>query len=361
MRPLFKHTLALSAVVLLPLLPASAADEVMIDGIAAQVGTDIVLVSEVMDIVSINEVKLREAGASDAQIMQLRSEGLETMIEWRLIERIVKEAGLEVSDTEVDATIESIATENGLTVAQLKKSVTSQDMDYESYRSEIKRELERRKVVNGMVASRVTVDEEEVEKLYTERFEDQPESGTTVHLAQIMVPADPERGATTADACKFVGQLRQRIEQGEPFEAMALQYSAAAPQQGGDIGWLHMDSMASWMVELIEPLEAGDISPVAELPFACTIVKLVERREWKPVSYADVKESLHMEVFDSKLRVEYGTWMEELRDHTFIERRGYFADAASFGKSTDSTAFEQSLQGYDMLGGGGGGEASTTP
>jgi len=331
---------------------------VMIDGIAAQVGTDIVLVSEVMDVVSANEKRMRSAGASEAQIVQLRSEGLETMIEWRLIERVVKDAGFEVSDSEVDATIESIATENGLTVEQLRQSVASQDMDYESYRSEIKRELERRKVVNGMVASRVSVEETEVEALYAERFEDQPDSGTTVHLAQIMVPADPERGATTADACKFVGQLRERIAGGEPFPALAMQYSAAAPQQGGDIGWLHMDSMAKWMVELIEPLGPGEISPVAELPFACTIVMLIERREWKPVSYADVKDSLHMEVFDTKLRREYGIWMEELRDRTFIERRGYFADAAAFSKPAEASAFEQSLDGYNVLGGSGN---STTP
>jgi peptidyl-prolyl cis-trans isomerase SurA len=210
-----------------------------------------------------------------------------------------------------------------------------------------------------MVASRVTVDEEEVEQLYQERFEDQPESGTTVHLAQIMVPADPNRGATTADACKFVGQLRERIAGGEAFAALAMQYSAAAPQQGGDIGWLHMESMAGWMVKLIEPLEPGDISPVAELPYACTIVELKERRDWKPVSYADVKDSLHMEVFDSKLRGEYTIWIDELRDHTFIERRGYFADAATFSKPQDASAFEQSMSDYDMLGGASG--AASTP
>ncbi len=355
MKPFWKHTLALR-----PLVPfAAQADEVMVDGIAAQVGTGIVLVSEVMDMVSANERQLRKSGANDVQIMQLRSEGLETMIEWRLIERVVKDAGLEATDSEVDATIESIATENGLTVTQLRKSVTSQDMDYETYRGEIKRELERRKVVNGMVASRVTVEEEELERLYQERFDNQPESGTTVHLAQIMVPADPDRGATTADACKFVRQLRERIAGGEAFAALAMQYSAAAPQQGGDIGWLHMDSMADWMVKLIEPLEPEEISPVAELPYACTIVQLKERREWQPVSYTDVKDSLHMEVFDSKLRGEYSTWIEELRDHTFIERRGYFADAAAFTKRQDASAFEQSMSDYDMLGGALG--AASTP
>lgn len=346
--------------VVLPFLPGAApADEVMVDGIAAQVGTDIVLVSEVLDIVAASEQQLRKAGATDLQILQLRSEGLETMIEWRLIERVVKDAGLEATDAEVDATIESIATENGLTLAELRKSVARQDMDYETYRGEIKRELERRKVVNGMIASRVAVEEKEVEKLYEERFENQPDSGTTVHLAQIMVPADPQRGATTADACRFVGQLRERVQGGESFAELATQYSAAAPQQGGDIGWLHMDSMAGWMVELIEPLAAGEVSPVKELPFACTIVKLVERREWKPLSYEEAKESLHMEVFDAKLRTEYTAWMEELRENTFIERRGYFADAASIQRPEKSSAFEQSMSDYDMLGGGSG--AATTP
>jgi peptidyl-prolyl cis-trans isomerase SurA len=307
-------------------------DEVVVDGIAAQVGSDIVLISEVLQIVAPSERRMRAEGAPAIEIAKLRAEGLETMIEWRLTEKVVRETELFATDAEVDETIEAIAGENGLTVDQLRQSVVTQDMSYEEYRQEIKRELERRKVVNAIVASQVHVEEYELEDLYRERHANQPKGGTQVHLRQLLVPAGKEVGRTLQESCDLVREIRQQIANGEPFEELARLHSAAAPQHGGDIGWLHEKSMADWMIELIEPLEAGHVSEMVELPFGCTIIKLMERKEFEPISYEQAKPMLQMAVFEMKVAEEYRKWMEKLRDRTFIERRGYFADAAQFGQ-----------------------------
>jgi len=335
------------------------AEEELVDGIAAQVGTDIVLVSEVVDLVAPNERRLRAAGAPEAEIAKLRANGLETMIERRLVEKVVRELDLQATDAEVDGAIGSIAQENGLGLEQLKRSVVSQGMPYDAYRAEIKHELERRKVVNAVVGSRVHVEDEDLRKLYKEQFADQPREGTTVHLRQILIAANQEVGATSAMACDFLTQLREKILQGASFEDAAQAYSAAAPQQGGDIGWLHVDSMAGWMVELVEPLAEGDVSATQELPFGCTMVKLLERKEWKPIAYEQAKPMLQTAVYETKLSEQYREWMEELRRSTFIERRGYFADAAQFTSDEERTQFESSLDGYDIL--GGGAEDQATP
>jgi peptidyl-prolyl cis-trans isomerase SurA len=333
--------------VLLPLLfaavlPATGhADEVLVDGIAAHVGSDIVLISEVMQMVAPSERRMRASGMPAIEIAKLRAEGLETMIEWRLIEKVVRDTELYATDAEVDETIEVIASENGLTIEQLRQSVATQDMSYEEYRGEIKRELERRKVVNAMVASQIHVEEYEIEDLYRERHENQPEGGTQVHLRQLLVPAGEEVGRTLKESCDRVREIRDQIANGEPFEELARLNSAAAPQHGGDIGWLHQDSMADWMINLIEPLKPGQVSQVVELPFGCTIVKLVERKEFEPISYEQAKPMLHMAVFEMKVAEEYRKWMEELRDNTFIERRGYFADAARFAPSSFGRLKEQ--------------------
>ncbi len=88
------------------------------------------------------------------------------------------------------------------------------------------------------------------------------------------------------------------------------------------------------MIDLIEPLEAGHVTQVVELPFGCTIIKLVERKEFQPISYEEAKPMLQMAVFEMKVAEEYREWMEELREKTYIERRGYFADAARFAPSS---------------------------
>jgi len=67
------------------------------------------------------------------------------------------------------------------------------------------------------------------------------------------------------------------------------------------------------------------VSPVIELPFGCTILRMVERREYEPVTFEAAKPSLEEEVHQRKVMEKYREWMEDLRKRTFIERRGYFA------------------------------------
>jgi peptidyl-prolyl cis-trans isomerase SurA len=318
------------AAVALAASPA-AADEQIVDGIAAQVGGDIVLVSEVLRMTEPTEKKMSEAGISATEIAKLRAEGLEQMIEWRLIEQIVRQSDLAASDEEIDGTIESIAQENNLSVDELRRSVTSHGLSYSDYRAEIKRELERRKVVTGLIGSKVSVVEKDVMELYDQRYANQPTAGEVVHVSQIVIPFGKEAGRDKQTAWSDARAAAARIAAGEPFETVALDVSAVAASKGGDIGWLHFDRLAPWMSQVLDQLEPGQVSGILELESVCTLLRLIERKEYEPVTYEMAKPQLEEEVFERHLSREYAQWMEDLRARTYIERRGYFADAAELG------------------------------
>jgi len=321
---------ALVACFLLVLLARGAdADEAVVDGIAAQVGSQIVLVSEVMELVGPLELEARKQGATPAEIAQLRAEALEQLIERRLLAQVVKDAQLQVPDADVDKAIEGIASENGLSLDQLRASLASHGVGWDEYRTRIKAEMERQKVIGTMVSSQVQVEERELHALYDELYTSQPKGGETVHVRQILVLGGEDTPRDVATACKIARDARARIEKGEPFEKLAQEVSAAAPQQGGDIGWLHIDNMAAWMKTPMAALEPGGVSPVIELPIGCTIVQLVERRDYEPITFEQAKSSLQQEVHQRKVMDEYREWMEDLRKRTFIERRAYFTQSAS--------------------------------
>jgi hypothetical protein len=115
---------------------------------------------------------------------------------------------------------------------------------------------------------------------------------------------------------------------------VAGQLSEVAPDRGGDIGWLLQNSLAPWMSEQVKPLQPGETSELAVLPFGCNLLHLVERREFEPVTYEMARSSLQEEVFQNLMADEYAKWMESLRENTFIERHGHFSDAARLGEST---------------------------
>jgi len=327
-------TLLLAAAQAAAQTAAQPSDRELVDAIAAQVGNRVVLLSDVLRFVAPQEAAMRAAGAPESEIAKLQAQGLEAMIETRLIEDLVQKADLHVSDEEVDRTIDSIARENGLSREQLEASVVFHGMSFDEYRAQIKRDLERRNVVNAVVGAKVTVDDAEVQRLYHDRFANQPKGGEAVHVRQLLVTHGGTSKRTQAQACARVDAASARVRAGEDFASVAREMSEVAPQDGGDIGWLHMDSVAPWMSDALAPLAPGDTSGALALPFGCTLLNLVERRSFEPVTFEQAREKLTQEIYEQKLEAAYREWIDDLRKKTYIDRRGYFADAARFGTQT---------------------------
>ena len=123
---------------------------------------------------------------------------------------------LYASEPEITNTIEMIAQENGITVAQLEESVAANGLSSEGYRESIALKLEHQKVIQTALRPRVQIDQSEVKALFQERFGDQPQGGSQVHLRQLLIPAptSEEMGST----CTMVRDAAKRIASGEAFE-----------------------------------------------------------------------------------------------------------------------------------------------
>jgi peptidyl-prolyl cis-trans isomerase SurA len=306
---------------------AGRADEQLVDGIAAQVGPDVVLVSEVNELANQVETRARAAGASDDDIVKMKADILDRLIERRLLEQMVKRAELQATDAEVDNTIKVIAKENGLTPEQLRQSVEAGGLSYDAYREKIRSEIQRTKVLNVMVRSRVKVDEHEVRKAYDERYAKQPEGGQEVHLRHILVTFGGESHRDEATACGEVRDALSHIRNGESFEEVAHHLSELNPERGGDVGWVTESTLAPWMQGIVQKLEPGQTSDVIRMPFGCNLLELVERRQFKKKSYEEVKAELQAALFDQKTEEEYVKFVNRLRSQTYIEKKDMVASA----------------------------------
>ena len=308
---------------LLLALPASAsrADEELVDGIAAQVGSDIVLLSEVLQISEPLEAEIRRAGGTDHDVEVARQEVLERLIERRLIEQIIRRAELEASDAEVDDAVAEIARQHGLSREELRRTVEAQGLSFDEYRDRIRNEIQHQKILSLMVASRVEVEEDEVRRLYDQRFGDQPTGGVEAHLRHILVSFGEPTGRSPEAACALVEQARRRILAGEDFARVAEEISEVNPQRGGDVGWVHLGSVADWMAS-VASIGEGEVSEVLRAPFGCNLLQVVERREWKPITYEEARPGLYAELFERATEEAYREWVEGLRAQAFIDRKG---------------------------------------
>jgi peptidyl-prolyl cis-trans isomerase SurA len=302
--------------------------EVVVEGIAAQVGNGVVLVSEVRRMAAPIEARMRKAGAPESQIRQMRAEALERLIEQRLIEDIVRRAQLSATDAEVNQAVAAIARENGLTLEQMGESIASHGLTLDEYRAKIKSELERNKVLGSMVRSRVHIDDDQLLALYEQRYGTQQKSGTELHLRHILIAASAERLRDSETACRIAAEIRKEVVAGNAdFEPVAQRLSDANAERGGDLGWVHADELAGWMTEAVEGLEPGQVSEVVQMPFGCNLIQLVERREFQPVTFEEAKPELEQTLFRQEMDKQYVLWIKDLRDQVYVERKGIFAEA----------------------------------
>jgi peptidyl-prolyl cis-trans isomerase SurA len=321
----------LGTAALLATSPASSKEE-LVDGIAAQVGSGIVLASEVDDITRPVLERMKGSDIPEAEILTLKKDALERLIEQRLIDDVVAQLELTASEPEINGAIENIAREAGLTTGQLAQSVAGYGMNFDDYRAKIKTEIERNKVLNTMVRSRVRVEDAELQETYAKRYSEQREGGTEVHVRHILIATGGPSMRDGETACRIAGEARKRIEAGaESFGEIAQKVSDANPQGGGDLGWIHDRDLAGWMRKEISQLnESNPLSPVIEMPFGCNILALAGMREFTPVTFEMARPELENELFRRKTEVEYSKWVEKLREQSYIERKGIYASSEPF-------------------------------
>lgn len=308
--------------------PEPGHSEQLVEGIAAQVGSSVVLVSEVRRLSAPIEERMRKGGAPESEIRKMRSEALDRLIEDRLIDDVGRRYQLVLTEAEVDDAVARKAQDNGLTVEQLRQSVASHGLTFEEYRAQLRNVIERQRVLGQLVRSRVRVDEAEVRALYEQRYANQRQSGSEIHLRHLLIGVSAERMRDQATACRIAGDIRSEILAGNvTFAQAAERLSDTNAERGGDLGWVHAEELAGWMTPAIEGVAAGGLSEVVPMPFGCNLLMVVDRRDFQPVTFEQARPSLEQALFGQKMEQEYNSWMEKLREQVYIERKGTYAEA----------------------------------
>ncbi|MEJ2721371.1 MAG: peptidylprolyl isomerase [bacterium] len=148
-----------------------------------------------------------------------------------------------------------------------------------------------------------------------------PETGE-VELRHILVrvkPADED----IASVFERANEIHQRLEQGAPFDSMAVKFSTdeTTASKGGDLGWLRLGDLPEFFQDVLHGLEPGQISQVLREPTGFRIVKLVEREESRPYKFDEVKDELEKMVEQEKLAETYDSYLKELRNEFYVDIR----------------------------------------
>ncbi|WP_456310104.1 peptidylprolyl isomerase SurA [Serratia proteamaculans] len=238
---------------------AFAAPQV-VDKVAAIVNNGVVLESDVDGMMQSVKGQSQQAGQQLPDDKTLRHQIVERLVMDNILLQMAKQAGIQVSDAQLDQAIGNIAAQNKMSVDQLRSRLAYDGMNYATYREQIRKEMTTSEVRNNEVRRRVTILPQEVDQLATQ-MASQNDAGTELNLSHILLPL-PENPTQQQvdDQESLAKQLAGEAKSGSDFGKLAITYSAD-PQalKGGNMGWGRIQELPSLFAQALVTAKKGDI------------------------------------------------------------------------------------------------------
>lgn len=241
-------------------LNVAQAAETKVDGVAAIVNNGVVLQSEVKEMVDRVKKGAEKQGQTLPSDKVLRVQALERLIGNSLQLQMAKRMGLQITDQQLDQTIENIAKDQNMTVEQFRQQAMAEEGNYEQFRERLREEITVGEVMRANVQRRIYVSPQEVDSLM-KIMDEQGVSNEQYNLGHILisVPSDPtaEQINEAEERAKNVVEL---LKKGNDFKKIAVASSSAGNAlEGGDMGYMNINEMPTLFADAVRGKKKSDL------------------------------------------------------------------------------------------------------
>jgi peptidyl-prolyl cis-trans isomerase SurA len=308
-------------------MQASAAEAAVVDRIVAVVNEDVITLYDIETLVRplVQNIKAQRLPPEREQqtLAQLRSEMLNNLIDTKLTEQEVKRYNITIAEEEIDNYIRQVKQRRATTDEQLQAILAEQGMSLEDYRREVKLQLQRTRLVNREVRSKVVITEAEI-KSYYEKNKAKYASGTQYHLWNLFVrlPAQASEGNRAA-AQNLLEEALAELARGRPFPEIVRQtVERPSNLQGSDLGLFRIEELTPRLRDAVRELKAGQHSAVVETDFGYQIVYVQEIKQTASRPLAQVEAEIQDILFRERVDDRFTSWLADLRKRSHIRVMG---------------------------------------
>ncbi len=256
----------------------------IVDGIAAIVADNIILKTELAQIVNLTAMKQNINPNQDMELYQrLQMQVLQSLIDQKVVlELAEKDTNIVVKDKEVDSALE---TQISNILSQAGSEENAEKMVGEPLR-DFKREywfdLRDRLYADKFQQLKlqgVSVNRTDVESFFATYKDSLPFFPTKIKLRHILLPLKPGQKSVNTTLA-LLDSLRNAIYAGADFSELAKLYSQdpGSKNRGGDLGFTRRGSLVSEFEEVAFTLDLGEISKPVETAFGYHIIQPLEKQ-----------------------------------------------------------------------------------
>jgi len=278
-----------------------------------------------------------------ATIMRLRI--LHELIDDAILMRRAEKLGLLATDDEVDRKLNEM--KSPYTQEQFDQQLKDKKITVDDFKRDLRRSLTVEKVLNKEVTSKITVTDQDVNNYFSAHKGEFNLIEAQYHLAQIFVTPQPnpqvhnlknDKAQNEADARKKIQMLSNRLDSGDDFASLAMNYSedTETANSGGDLGFTPESSLQRTdpsTREMVMKLKPGQYSPIITVQDPVSkriggfrIVKLVAKEPSGQRELGDprVQQAIRSQLRDRREQLLKAAYYESLRDSAKV--RNFYSD-----------------------------------
>ena len=210
---------------------------------------------------------------SGEEATSLRLAILKQLIDDEIMMQKAEKLGLLATEEEVESKLNEVKAP--YTQEQFAQRLKERSLTAEDLKREFRRNITIEKVINKEITSKISISDADISGYYNAHKADFNLVEPRYHLAQIVVTsgASPESGTLKSakalnegDARKKIQMIQNRLEAGEDFATLAMNYSEdpSTAGTGGDMGFIPESAIKGDPTarEVVSRLKAGQTSAV---------------------------------------------------------------------------------------------------
>ncbi len=279
------------------------------------------------------------------QATSLRLSILRELIDDEILMRRAEKLGLLATDEEVERKLNEI--KSPYTADQFDQKLKEKKITLDDFKHDLRRSLTVDKVLNKEITSKINVTDQDITDYYNSHKSEFNLIETQYHLAQIFVTPLPnpqvhnlknDKAQTEADARKKIQMLSNRLDSGDDFATLAMNYSEdpETAGNGGDLGFTPESALQrtdSQTRDIVMKLKPGQYSPVISVVDPASkrvigfrIVKVVAKEPAGQRELQDprVQQAIRSQLRDRREQLLKAAYYEVLRDSAKVQN--YYAE-----------------------------------
>ena len=283
----------------------------------------------------------QKLSSEEANVQRLNI--LRSMVEDEILQQHATKVNLAASDEDVNAKLTEIKAR--YTQEEFDAQLKARNLSIDDFKRDLRRQLTKTKLINKEIESRINITDSEISDYYNAHKSEFNVIEPQYHMAQIVVTNSPaqqpgnlqnNKASGDADAKKKIQTLHNRLDSGEDFSAVAMNFSEDpnTASNGGDMGFvaesaLHSDLEVYNAIGKLKPDQYSDVLPIydgAHHVIGYAIYKLLSREPAGQRELHDprVQQTIHTLLHNNRAQLLQNAYLEMLHDEAKV--RNYFAE-----------------------------------